>query len=86
MNLKSLKFKIPMLFTGYLLIMILISAALVINSVQKNALEEKLSKNADIAELMSKKIEIYLDMAMVDIVTSANLISSNEKTEDNIYY
>jgi PAS domain S-box-containing protein len=66
--------------------MILISAALIINSVQKNALEEKLSKNADIAELMSKKIEIYLDMAMVDIVTSANLISANEKTEDNFYY
>ncbi|MBV1756309.1 MAG: PAS domain S-box protein [Dethiosulfatibacter sp.] len=86
MNLKSLKFKIPVFFTGYLLIMILISAALIINSVQKNALEEKLSKNADIAELMSKKIGIYLDMAMVDIITSANLISSNEKTEDNIYY
>ncbi|MDP3386091.1 MAG: cache domain-containing protein [Eubacteriales bacterium] len=86
MNLKSLKFKIPIFFTLYLLIMILISAALIINSVQKNALEEKLSKNADIAELMSKKIEIYLDMAMVDIVTSANLISANEKTEDNMYY
>ncbi|PKM67053.1 MAG: hypothetical protein CVU93_03720, partial [Firmicutes bacterium HGW-Firmicutes-18] len=86
MNFRSLKFKIPVFFTLYLLIMILISAALIINSVQKNALEEKLSKNADIAELMSKKIEIYLDMAMVDIVTSANLMSANEKTEDNFYY
>lgn len=85
MNIKSLKFKIPIFFTGYLLIMILISAALIINSVQKNALEEKLSKNADIAELMSKKIEIYLDMAMEDIQISANIMSSNDKTEENFY-
>lgn len=86
MNFKSLKFRIPVFFTGYLLIMIIISGILIINSVQKNALEEKLSKNADIAELMSRKIEIYLDMAMVDIVISANLISESQKSEDDIYY
>jgi PAS domain S-box-containing protein len=86
MNFQSLKFKIPSFFAIYLAVIIFVSIFLIVGHVQENSLEEKLSKNMVMAELMSKKIDTYLDSAMDDVVTSARYISQRELTEDNIYY
>jgi len=58
---------------------------LIVNSLQKNMLEEKLAKNAVIAELMSNKIDIYLELAMNDVAVTAQQISNGDKSEEAIY-
>lgn len=86
MNFQSIKFKIPSFFAIYLAVIIFMSIFLIVGHVQENSLEEKLSKNMVMSELMSKKIETYLESAMGDVVTSARYISERELSEDNIYY
>ncbi|MBN2285474.1 MAG: PAS domain S-box protein [Tissierellales bacterium] len=86
MNFHSVKFKIPAFFAIYLSIMMILSIFLVLDSVERNALEEKISKNLLISELMSKKIGTYISSAMSDVEASANYISIGKKTEAEIYY
>jgi PAS domain S-box-containing protein len=85
MNFRSIKFKIPAFFTLYLLILLIVGVFMVVDNVQNNALEEKLSKNSAISELVSKKIDLYLASALKEIETSTKYTVEN-LNEDYIYY